>query len=71
LISLGLDDDVPGAESHPVPHHLLVAAIEQSQRNQHEGETQTQRERGQQRSAGAAPKIAPPDLHQQESAHYR
>ena len=70
LVPLRLNDDMPGAESHTVANHLLVAAIEQAQRDQQQGQTQAKGQRRQQGSAGIAPEIAPPDLHQQENTHH-
>ena len=40
---------MPRTEPHPVGNRLLVAAIEQTQRDQQQRETQTQRQGSQQR----------------------
>jgi hypothetical protein len=71
LIPLRLDDYVPGAESHSVTNHFLVEAIEQAQRDQQQGKTQTQGQRSQQGTSGIAPEIAPPDFHQKENTRHR
>jgi len=67
LVTTRLDDDVAGADSHPIADHLLVAAVEQAQGNQYKGQPRPQREGRQQGSARTAPEIAPSDLCQYQN----
>ena len=61
---------MPRTKPHTGGNRLFVAAIEQTQRDQQQCQTQTQRQCGKRGTSGIAPEIAPADLRQKKNTSH-